>query len=96
MLQACLNKLFRIIGRHFRTRGIIINENGFIIKIFEKIEASFKRVEMSKTEYIMRKLDLLEEYQFPKPLPPDMLLKMPKPSDHAYLVLGQKGTGQVQ
>ena len=70
-------------------------EKGFIIKIFERLKGSLKRVSMPKAKYLSLKMDLLEEYQFPQPFPPDMMLKRPRGTDHVYLMLGQQGTGKV-
>ena len=71
-------------------------KKGFVIKIFEKLYASLKRLKMSKKEWLRHKMDLFEDYEFPKPFPPDMLLKLPRTPNHAYLILGHQGTGKIQ
>ena len=69
-------------------------KTGYIIKIFERLRASLKRVSMSKRKAIKNKMDLFKEYKFPKPFPPDMMLKLPRKPDHAYVILSQQGTGK--
>ena len=71
-------------------------QNGYIIKIFEKLNASLKRMKMSKKEYLINKMDLFEDYEFPKPFPPDKFLKLPRTPNHAYLILGHRGTGKIK
>ena len=71
-------------------------KEGYVIKIFERLKASLKRLKLSKKEYLTNKMDLFEDYQFPKPFPPDMLLKLPRTPNHAYLILGQQGTGKIK
>ena len=73
---------------------LLLMKKGFIIKIFDKLKASLKGLNMPKAQYLSLKLDLLDEYRFPRPMPPDMMLKRPRGSDHAYLILGQQGTGK--
>ena len=71
-------------------------KKGFVVKIFERLKVGLKRIGMSKTKYLKGKIDLFEEYQFPQPFPPDMMLKRPMGRDQGYLILGQQGTGKVQ
>ena len=66
------------------------------IKVFHILETSKKRKSMSKRKALQLKMDLFDDYSYPKPFPKDMFLRLPNGSpDQAYLVLGQKGTGRT-
>ena len=52
---------------------------------------------MSQEEALSLKMDHLDEYDYTKPFPKDMFLRLPVGApDQAYVILGQKGTGMVE
>ena len=66
----------------------------YTIKVFEKLNASMKRKNMSRKKALSLKLDIFNDYSHPKPFPKDMYLRLPNGSpNQAYLILGTKGTG---
>ena len=73
-------------------------EKNYTIKVFEKLSVSRKQgyMYMSTRKFHSLKMDLIKEYQHPKPFPTDMFLSLPNGSpDQAYVILGQKGTGKT-
>ena len=76
----------------------------YTIKIFDRLKDMRyrfdKRRGMSKRMARGMKLDLLDDYEHPKQFPRDMFLRLPNGSpyrpDQEYLIMGQKGTGEVQ
>ena len=70
-------------------------KKGYLIKVFEKLNANLKRENMSKRMLLRYKMDLFKDYSYPKPFPKDMFLRLPHGSpNQAYLMLGTKGTGE--
>ena len=75
----------------------------YTIKIFDRLKDMRyrfdKRRGMSKRMARGMKLDLLDDYEHPKQFPRDMFLRLPNGSpyrpDQEYLIMGQKGTGEV-
>ena len=69
-------------------------KNGYLLKVFEKLNTKPKRQQMSKRMYLMKKMDIFKDYSYPTPFPRDKFLKLPDGSpNQAYLMLGTKGTG---
>ena len=76
---------------------LLLRERNYTIKVFEKLYASLKKKSMSKNQALKLKMDLFEEYSYPKPFPKDRFLTLPSGSpNQAYVMLGQKGTGKAQ
>ena len=67
----------------------------YSLKVFERLRTTLKKEGMSKRMSIKNKMDIFEDYTYPRPFPVDKFLKLPSGSpDQAYLMLGTKGTGR--
>ena len=93
--------------RHASTNytGKLVKESGYhmlshykqnvTIKVFERLATSLKYTHMSKREYLSLKMDLFEDYSYPKPFPTDKFQRLKHESpNQSYVILGQKGTGK--
>ena len=73
----------------------LVDQN-YTVTVFEKLSASKKKKSLSTEQFLSLKMDLFKEYAQPKPFPTDMFLRLPNGSpDKAYIILAQKGTGEV-
>lgn len=74
---------------------LLLLMKGYSIKIFEKLNTKLKRQAMSKKMHLIKKMDIFQDYSYPKPFPRDKFLKLPDGSpNQAYLMLATKGTGE--
>ena len=62
-----------------------------IVRVFHQLNKSLKG--WHKNEKYL-KLDLLEEYSYPEPLPKDIFGDLHADSDQAYVMLATPGTGR--
>ena len=66
------------------------------IRVFERLLSGLKCEIMSPLMSSYLKMDLFDEYSYPRPFPNDKFLRIPKGSpNQSYVMLGQKGTGTV-
>ena len=74
---------------------LLLHKQNYTIKVFERLYASLKRTDMSQKQALRLKMDIFQDYGYPKPFPRDMFQRLPEGSpNQAYLMLGQKGTGK--
>ena len=69
-------------------------KNGYFAKVFQTLPKSEKGWIYGEREYKQYMLELLEEYDFPKPMPEDQFQKYHTVSDQTYLMLATAGTGK--
>ena len=67
--------------------------SGYSLKVFQRLMKNFKG--WVEEEYVIKylKLDLLDEYSYPMPMPNDECYNYHVNSDQAYLMLATPGTG---
>ena len=66
----------------------------YSLKIFEKLNSRLRRTRMSKRMSLKLKMDIFEDFSFPKPFPVDKFLRLHNgPLDQAYVILGTAATG---
>ena len=83
-------------GRMTGSSILSLLKKDYSIKVFEKLNARHKTDHMSKRMSLLYKMDIFEDYSYPKPFPKDKFLKLPHGSpDQAYLILGTRGTGKL-
>ena len=69
-------------------------EKDYSLKIFEKLNSRLRRTRMSKRMSLKLKMDIFEDFSFPRPFPVDKFLRLPDgPIDNAYVILGTTATG---
>lgn len=84
--------LFNLSAQHI----LSLMERNYTLKVFERLSASKKRQSLSRKTFLSLKMDLFKEYAHPKPFPKDMFLSLSDGSpDQAYVILAQKGTGNL-
>ena len=69
--------------------------NGYLVKVFRTLpkgEIGWRNY--GEPEYKQYMLELMEEYEFPKPMPEDIFEKYHVDSDQSYLMLATAGTGK--
>ena len=67
--------------------------HGYQVKVFNKLPKSYRGWTTAE-EYLSFKVDLLEEYDFPSPLPKDVFESIHAETDQAYIMLSTNGTGK--
>ena len=69
--------------------------SGYFVKVFQRLMKNFKG--WVEEEYVIKylKLDLLDEYSFPRPMPEDQCYNYHINSDQAYLMLATSETGEL-
>ena len=66
---------------------------GYLVKVFHRLLKNLKGwIEWDSSKRF--RLDLLEEYSFPKPMPEDKFYNFHVETDQSYLILATNGTGK--
>ena len=84
----------KITGRKLTSNEVknAIN-SGYFVKMMHKLMKNFKGWVEEEYDVIKYKLDLLDEYSFPMPMPEDEFYNYHVDSTQAYLMLATPGTG---
>ena len=82
--------------QHLNTQSVkFAFNNGYLIKVFKKLQKDAKGWTEDKDEAMELMLDLFDDYSFPKPLPEDEFYDFHVDTNQAYLLLSTEGTGKT-
>ena len=82
--------------KHLNTQSVkFAFNNGYLIKVFKKLQKDAKGWTENKDEAKELMLDLFDDYSFPKPMPEDEFYDFHVDTNQAYLLLATAGTGKL-
>ena len=80
--------------KHLNTQSVkFAFDNGYLIKVFKKLQKDAKGWTEDKDEAKELMLDLFDDYSFPKPMPDDEFYNFHVDTNQAYLLLATAETG---